>query len=222
MIEHIVGRRSRGFSDVGARDVALGEPLLELRGVSAAAQAATMSPRRCIAARWWAWPACSAAAAARWRACSAASSRWPPARSASRASRSTIGNPRGRDRAGIALVPEDRRRQGFVAVHSVASNICLPILDRLVATPGFVSQAKATRLADEQIKRLRIKTASRDAPVRTLSGGNAQKVVIAKWLATEPRRADPRRADRRHRHRLEVGDHHADPRSRQVRARRSS
>jgi ribose transport system ATP-binding protein len=87
--------------------------------------------------------------------------------------------------AGIVLVPEDRRRQGFVAGHSVASNICLPVLDRL-SRFSWIKAAAARRLADEQIKRLRVKTASRDSPVSTLSGGNAQKVVIAKWLAAEP------------------------------------
>jgi ribose transport system substrate-binding protein len=87
--------------------------------------------------------------------------------------------------AGIVLVPEDRRRQGFVAGHSVASNICLPVIDKL-SRYSWVRTGAARRLADEQIKRLRVKTASRDSAISTLSGGNAQKVVIAKWLAAEP------------------------------------
>jgi ribose transport system ATP-binding protein len=85
----------------------------------------------------------------------------------------------------IALIPEDRIRQGLVTQHSVASNITLPVLHRL-SRFSWVFGARARRLAAEQIKRLRIKTASADAPVRTLSGGNQQKVVIAKWLSADP------------------------------------
>ena len=85
--------------------------------------------------------------------------------------------------AGIALVPEDRARQGFVAFHSVESNIDLPNLDRLSKNDVGSTVAKSAALADSSIQRLRIKTDGRKAPVRSLSGGNAQKVVIAKWLA---------------------------------------
>jgi ribose transport system ATP-binding protein len=86
---------------------------------------------------------------------------------------------------GIALVPEDRLRQGLILEHSVESNISLSILDRL-ASWLFVSSAKASEAADRQIDGLRIKTSSREAPVRTLSGGNQQKVVIGKWLNAGP------------------------------------
>jgi ribose transport system ATP-binding protein len=97
----------------------------------------------------------------------------------------TITSPRDAIAAGIALIPEDRARQGFVAAHSVASNIALPNLNRL-SRAGWVSGSRTATLVDAAIKQLRVKTASRDAPVRNLSGGNAQKVVIAKWLTTEP------------------------------------
>ena len=96
-----------------------------------------------------------------------------------------IASPRDAIAAGIALIPEDRRRQGFVASHSVASNICLPVLDR-VSRGGWIDRGAARELADRQIAKLRVKTASPEAAVSTLSGGNAQKVVIAKWLAAEP------------------------------------
>ena len=96
-----------------------------------------------------------------------------------------IDNPRDAIANHIALIPEDRRRQGFVADHSVGSNICLPMLDKL-SRYSWIQSEQARALADSMIKRLRIKTASADAAVRTLSGGNAQKVVIAKWLASEP------------------------------------
>ncbi|TIP49360.1 MAG: sugar ABC transporter ATP-binding protein, partial [Mesorhizobium sp.] len=87
--------------------------------------------------------------------------------------------------AGVALVPEDRLRQGVIAEHSVASNMTLAVLDRL-SSKMFVSRKKVRDVTDDQIARLRVKTASRDAAVRTLSGGNQQKVVIGKWLSTEP------------------------------------
>ena len=97
----------------------------------------------------------------------------------------SISTPRNAIANGLALIPEDRARQGFVATHSISSNIALPNLDRL-ADGGWVSTGRTAELADEGIARLRIKTSNRDNPVRNLSGGNAQKVVIAKWLATGP------------------------------------
>ena len=96
-----------------------------------------------------------------------------------------IGKAQDAIRAGIALVPEDRARQGFVAFHSVQTNIDLPNLDRL-SRGGWIDFGKSASLADSSIQKLRIKTDGRKAPVSSLSGGNAQKVVIAKWLATEP------------------------------------
>lgn len=85
----------------------------------------------------------------------------------------------------IALIPEDRRRQGFVADHSLADNICLPVLDQF-SWFSWIKADSARQLADALIKRLRVKTESASNAVSTLSGGNAQKIVIAKWLATEP------------------------------------
>ncbi|MBV9489205.1 MAG: sugar ABC transporter ATP-binding protein [Verrucomicrobia bacterium] len=82
---------------------------------------------------------------------------------------------------GIALVPESRRDQGLCLNLGVGLNINLPIYKRL--TKGLVinpfSEAAA---ADRQIRDVQIKTASRDAPVSSLSGGNQQKVVVSKWL----------------------------------------
>lgn len=86
---------------------------------------------------------------------------------------------------GLALVPEDRRRQGLVLTHSIQDNIELPILGRLGSTP-FIDRFKSRTTTDELIKRLAIKTASREAPANSLSGGNQQKIVIGKWLATDP------------------------------------
>jgi ribose transport system ATP-binding protein len=67
----------------------------------------------------------------------------------------------------------------------VASNIALPVLDRL-SRRSWLAPARARQLADRQVAQLRIRTDSSDSAVRTLSGGNQQKVVLAKWLAAEP------------------------------------
>jgi ribose transport system ATP-binding protein len=87
--------------------------------------------------------------------------------------------------AGIAMIPEDRLTQGLVLSHSVADNMTLPLIDRM-SRLGFVEEAKERALVAKYIKQLRVKTASPQKAVRTLSGGNAQKVVLAKWLATDP------------------------------------
>lgn len=87
--------------------------------------------------------------------------------------------------AGIAMIPEDRLTQGLVLSHSVAENMTLPVIDRL-SRFGFVQEGKERTLVAQYIKQLRVKTASPQKAVRTLSGGNAQKVVLAKWLATDP------------------------------------
>ena len=87
--------------------------------------------------------------------------------------------------AGVALVPEARATQGIIPAHSVAANMVMSVLGRISAK-GVVNRAKAQQIADDMISRLQIKTASRDHAVSTLSGGNQQKVVIGKWLATDP------------------------------------
>ncbi len=82
---------------------------------------------------------------------------------------------------GIALVPESRRDQGLCLNLGVGLNINLPIYKRL--TNGFVIDNRAeTAAADRQIREVQIKTASRDAPASSLSGGNQQKIVVGKWL----------------------------------------
>ena len=88
--------------------------------------------------------------------------------------------------AGIALVPEDRKQQGLVLEMSVQDSICLASLDQ-VESYGFLNPRLEDRLAGDYINRLQIKTPSAHQKVKTLSGGNQQKVVIAKWLATNPK-----------------------------------
>jgi rhamnose transport system ATP-binding protein len=87
--------------------------------------------------------------------------------------------------ADIALVPEDRQSQGAVLPFSVATNIALPNLRKL-APRGWCSVARETQLARQWIDKLAIKTSGPEQPVHNLSGGNQQKVVIAKWLARAP------------------------------------
>jgi ribose transport system ATP-binding protein len=87
--------------------------------------------------------------------------------------------------AGIALIPEDRRAQGLVLEHSVRENLTLPLLDRMTRGP-LLSDRAGRSLARDLIARFSIKVANADRPVRLLSGGNQQKVVIAKWLGTDP------------------------------------
>ena len=88
-------------------------------------------------------------------------------------------------KADIALVPEDRQTQGSILPFSVAANVALPNLATL-APRGWCRSADEARLAQHWIERLRIKTSGPEQPVHNLSGGNQQKVVIAKWLARRP------------------------------------
>jgi ribose transport system ATP-binding protein len=86
---------------------------------------------------------------------------------------------------GIVLVPEDRRTQGLVLSHSVERNLTLALLRRL-SRGGLLDDGEGAGIAQRYVARLGIRTRSLDMPVRRLSGGNQQKVVLAKWLATEP------------------------------------
>ena len=96
-----------------------------------------------------------------------------------------IGNPEEAIAAGVSLVPEDRRIQGLVLDHSVKNNLLLPLLDRLDRA-GIIDDRRGDRMAGSIVDELSIKTSSIATTVRLLSGGNQQKVVIGKWLATEP------------------------------------
>jgi rhamnose transport system ATP-binding protein len=88
--------------------------------------------------------------------------------------------------AGIVYVPEERGRQGVVIGLPIFQNISLPSLRR-TSRSGVLRLAEEFRLARDYTQRLDLRAASLDQDVGTLSGGNQQKVVIAKWLATTPR-----------------------------------
>jgi rhamnose transport system ATP-binding protein len=87
---------------------------------------------------------------------------------------------------GIALVPEDRQHLGLVLPMSVGTNIALAILQQLT-TAGLTSRKKQREAVAPLMKSLAVKAASQSVPANTLSGGNQQKLVLAKWLATNPR-----------------------------------
>ncbi|WP_179756307.1 ATP-binding cassette domain-containing protein [Kineococcus aurantiacus] len=87
--------------------------------------------------------------------------------------------------AGLALIPEDRREQGLVLEHSVADNLLLPLLGEVGRGP-LLDGRRGRELAGDLIRRFAVKVAHPNRPVRLLSGGNQQKVVLAKWMGTDP------------------------------------
>lgn len=184
MIEHIVGKRSRGLSDVRREPHAIGEALLELRDVSGEhiPRHVDLTVHRGEVVGIAGLLGSGRSSLAR-TICGMSPMRGGEIRIGGKPV--AISRPKDAIDAGLVLIPEDRLRQGVIAEHSVAANTALAVIDK-VSSGGLVDSGKVRALADTQIERLRIKTASRDAPVRTLSGGNAQKVVIGKWLAAEP------------------------------------
>jgi ribose transport system ATP-binding protein len=92
-------------------------------------------------------------------------------------------------KAGLGLVPEERRADGLILTKSVAFNVSLANLKRIVVSPGLplISNAARNSLALDTIRALSIKTEGTETPVARLSGGNQQKVVIGRWLASTPR-----------------------------------
>lgn len=96
-----------------------------------------------------------------------------------------IRSPRDATRHGIALVPGDRKRDGLVLQLDIVSNLALPNA-RLLSRFGFVIQRRARRLCESLITRLSVKCTGPRQRTATLSGGNQQKVVIGKWIATDP------------------------------------
>jgi monosaccharide-transporting ATPase len=97
-----------------------------------------------------------------------------------------INSPRDAVRDGLALVSEDRKTEGIVPALSVRDNIllaALPLFTRL----GVLDMGRQRRVVDEMIRRLDIRTPSPATPIRNLSGGNQQKVILARWLCRNPK-----------------------------------
>jgi ribose transport system ATP-binding protein len=88
----------------------------------------------------------------------------------------------------IALIPEDRRKQGLILEHSVKENAILPIINNLLKKNSvLINEVLADRVVNGNVEKLNIKTSSIDKTIGLLSGGNQQKVVVAKWLNTDPK-----------------------------------
>ena len=98
----------------------------------------------------------------------------------------TIRSPAEAVASGIVYVPEDRGKQGAIGTLPIFQNVTLPSLAR-TSRYGFLKLAEEFKLAREYTERLDLRAASLDTNVNNLSGGNQQKVVIAKWLATQPK-----------------------------------
>ena len=84
-------------------------------------------------------------------------------------------------------MPEDRLSEGLFLSFSIEDNIVVRSLDRIMSRGGWITRARKRREAGQWIERLAIKTPSPALPVSSLSGGNQQRVVLAKWMASDPR-----------------------------------
>ena len=98
----------------------------------------------------------------------------------------TFASPMDAIASGLALCPEERKTDGIVAELSVRENIALALQARL-GLSRFLSRSEQAEMAQRYVQMLGIKTASVDTPIGLLSGGNQQKAILARWLATEPR-----------------------------------
>lgn len=88
--------------------------------------------------------------------------------------------------AGFALVPEDRRKQGLVLIHSVKENAILPKVTKIRKHRLFVDEQSANTMVEDNVKQLNVVTDGINKRINLLSGGNQQKIVIAKWLNMNP------------------------------------
>lgn len=184
MIEHIVGKRSKGLSDVAREQAEVGEPLLELANVSGVHKPNDIS---LTVHRGEVLGLAGLLGSGRSSLARVIAGIDPAVSGEIRVAGTPvqIHKPKDAIDARIALVPEARATQGIIGAHSVAANVSMAVLDHL-STHAIMNNIAVRETADYQIKNLSIKTASRDHAVSTLSGGNQQKVVIGKWLAADP------------------------------------
>jgi ABC-type sugar transport system ATPase subunit len=97
----------------------------------------------------------------------------------------SVKNPSQAMQKGISMVSEDRARTGLVTAFSIKYNMTFAILKRIISKLGFIQQKKEDELVDQYVKYLNVRMRDTNQTVRELSGGNQQKVVIAKWLLTK-------------------------------------
>ena len=108
-----------------------------------------------------------------------------------------IKNPISAKELGIGYIPSDRKQDGLVLVNTVKNNLTITVLDE-VSKGGILKPKLEREYCDTWIFKLGIKTPSRRTEVDSLSGGNQQKVVIAKWLLTNPKVLIMKRPDKRY------------------------
>lgn len=96
-------------------------------------------------------------------------------------------NPRLMKKLGLAFIPEDRKNQGSIQIHSIKDNFIHASLDKVTKGLGFIDSIKIQEFSKRQIKNLSIKLPGDDYPMTSLSGGNQQKVVLGKWINTNPK-----------------------------------
>lgn len=87
---------------------------------------------------------------------------------------------------GIVLVPEDRKTQGILSTLSIRDNINISMLDENANRLGIIDRSKEDRIAEEGIRKFNVKTPNADKKIAELSGGNQQKCIVARWMATTP------------------------------------
>ncbi len=181
IISAMVGRGIDNLYDKEKAEI--GEVVLEVRNLSSKANNLKDINFSCARARSWAlpaWWAPGAAGDARLFGIDPAFRRYFCARA-----EGGHQNHQRRLRHGIGFVPEDRKEQALILDMTVKKNLSLAALDR-VSKGWFIDRLMETSLVNRFVELLRVKTPSVEQTIKNLSGGNQQKVVIAKWMANEP------------------------------------
>jgi ribose transport system ATP-binding protein len=184
IIEHIVGRRVSGMEYESRPVKRSGVPLLEARGLRSGAKVHNVSfqlhPGEVLGLA-----GLMGSGRTELARCLFGVDRLESGEVLVRGRRVSISHPASAIAAGLALIPEDRRLQGLVLQHSVRDNLLLPLLPGLRRGP-LIDDSAGSRTVDSLVSKLGIRVGNMARPASLLSGGNQQKVVIAKWIATQP------------------------------------